>query len=164
MNILENKYFWYVCGLLAISIIFYLILQKVGLIKTSEDKANATIIDTITYKPNEFTRPTFYKKLTNKGILLDNETLKNLSALINESFFGKGVNKWLFPMVSSMGTLYSQFFTALNNIGSQAQFSQLAEQYYLDWERDLQTDITEYLDEPHLIKYSNYINALPTIL
>lgn len=162
-KIFENKLFWYGLGVVGIIIFFYLLLQKIGLIRTSDEVVKDKKVDSIIFTPPTYTEPNYYKTISTKGRLLTETELKDISAIISDSFYGSGVSKWLFPNLSDAGTNEEKFFAGLKRVHSKVQFSQLIDFYNNEYKRDLHSDVISELDEDtELLRYFNYLESLPT--
>lgn len=153
--------FMYLSISVVILFVVYSVMQKIGIIKTAAEKAKANKVQQLTESTADFYTSEFYKTFDKKYLLNEKEA-KDIAATLHESMFSSGVKSFLTYGVASLGTDESKLFAALTKIKSKVKFSQIADVYNKAYSTDLYTDILSELGETDLLKFSNYIESLPT--
>jgi hypothetical protein len=135
-------------GLLVVLFIVYKLMAAVGIIKTGAskraDKEKEGAVNML--RTDEYWQPTYYKGKTYKSI---GSNAANLYAQnIRKSLRGIGTDEEL--IYSTMGKLFNKI-----------NISEIAASYFLQYNKDLQTDLLNDLSAKEVVNLMNIVNALP---
>ena len=157
----KKTIFLYIGILIVVLFILKSVFERIGLIKSAEQKAIDSKVATLTTTTTEYYQPSFHKKYASKHYLSGSEA-KKLAEAFHESMFSTTLKNILSYGAASLGTSTSKFNNALTAIKSKVKFSQVAAVYSNLYKADLYTDILSELSDSELLKFANYIESLPT--
>ena len=138
----------YLIGMVVVLFIVYKLLVKVGIIKSSAKKRaeaeQGAAVDML--RTDEYWKPDYYKGLSFKSLGSNAATL--YAQTIRAGLRGFGTNE------EKINVTFGKLFNKCN-------VSEVSEKYYLQYGRDLQTDLLNDLSDKEVASLMNIINGLP---
>lgn len=158
-DLIKNPIFWYVIGGIIALIIIRKLLINIGIIKSETSLKNDAKIS----KPANYFNSEYFNKSKNRGTILKDSVLKDMTKTIYNSFHGSTASRIFTFGMATLGTNENVFFGTLSQLKSKMQVSQLVDYYYKLYKVDFLSDVNAELNESELVKFFNYIESLPNI-
>lgn len=161
---MKNQLYFYIIGTVILLFVVYQTLKKIGLVRDvterrqdkmatriegAQEREILTVVNNIL--KSKFFNPNFYKS-ANTNILLDNIKASQLSTELHSSF---GWRFW------NYGDDEERIYGVFRRLQNKTQISQLADEYFLNYGKDLAGVLVERLDRSELVKLMSVINTLP---
>jgi hypothetical protein len=138
----------YLLGFVVVLVIVYKLLAAVGIIKTAKARKTAAAkVQAVTQlRTEDYFSPTYYKDKKFKSI---GSNAANLYA----QNLRKAVRGW--------GTDEESIFSTFGKLYNKCNISEVSEKYYLQYGRDLQTDLLDDLTDKETVELMDIVNSLP---
>jgi len=143
---MKKEYIFIFYGVIAIIVIVFLtaILKKLGIFKSKEKKEQ--IQNIVELQTADYFNPQYYKTIKIKPL--------------GESLAGQ-LAKEIRKAVRGSGTDENLIYSVFNRIYNKANISEIAEQYYLEYKKDMKTDILNDLGNKEKSMMMEIINSKP---
>jgi hypothetical protein len=138
----------YFTGFIIALIIVYKILSSIGIIKTASKKRSEAEKDAAVkmLRTDEYFSPVYFKGKTFKSIGANAANL-----------YAQQLRKY----VRGFGTDEEGIYSVFGKLYNKCNVSEIAGSYYLQFGRDLQTDLLNDLTDKEVVSLMNIINGLP---